>query len=113
MRARLAAHARTLRLHHARSRRRRGPVLAKLKREGTDCFRSPRAWPVQLVNDLQARQPERVTFALAACAGARTSDVWAAHQLPALSAKADLVTMTTGGNDLAFAIIGTCLEVRA
>lgn len=67
------------------------------------CRRSPLAYPV-----LWARSHSASSFAFVACSGARVDDL-VAHQLGALSADTDLVTLSIGGNDAGFGqVMATC-----
>src|SRR4051794_27643415 len=59
--------------------------------DGTDCFRSPFAYPSQLA------AATGLSLTLAACSGATTDDVLN-EQLGLLSADTDYVTITIGGN---------------
>jgi hypothetical protein len=61
------------------------------------CKRSVYAYPY-----LFTQKHPMASFNFVACSGAKTSDL-IAKQLPALSAKTNLVTMTIGGNDIGFA----------
>ncbi len=65
-----------------------------------DCYRSPYGYPA-LIADAQA-----LSLDYQACSGATTADVLD-HQVGALTADTDLVTMTIGGNDLGFADVIT------
>ncbi len=65
-----------------------------------DCYRSPYGYPALIA------QSQGLTLDYQACSGATTSDVLN-HQVGALSADTDLVTMTIGGNDLGFADVIT------
>ena len=73
-------------------------------RDTTTCYRSNLAWPVQLSNSIAAKQGKAVKFTFPACSGAKTADV-RANQLSQVTSKADLVTMTIGGNDLGFSTV--------
>lgn len=64
--------------------------------ESGGCRRSPLAYPV-----LWAHAHPVSSFAFAACSGARADEL-VAHQLGALSAGTDLVTVSIGGNDAGF-----------
>ncbi|MCA1655002.1 MAG: SGNH/GDSL hydrolase family protein [Pseudonocardiaceae bacterium] len=63
------------------------------------CYRSPRAYPVQVA----ARLGASLTFA--ACSGARVPDVL--NQLGSLNAGTGYVTVSVGGNDAGFADVIT------
>lgn len=63
------------------------------------CYRSPKAYPVQVA----ARLGAPLTFA--ACSGARVPDVL--NQLGSLTASTALVTVSVGGNDAGFADVIT------
>ena len=65
-----------------------------------DCYRSPYGYPALIA------QSQGLSLDYQACSGATTSDVLN-HQVGALSADTDLVTMTIGGNDLGFADVIT------
>jgi lysophospholipase L1-like esterase len=68
--------------------------------DGTDCYRSPFAYPSQLA------VAKRLDLTLAACSGATTDDVLN-EQLRLLSADTDYVTITVGGNDVGFRTVIT------
>src|SRR4051794_589756 len=61
------------------------------------CLRGSSGYPAQW-----ARRNDPRSFTNLACGGATTSDVLS-RQIPFLTAKADLVTITIGGNDAGFA----------
>jgi len=68
------------------------------------CARSPHAYPA-----LWAAAHPGVSFAFAACSGARTTDV-INNQLSSLSSSTTLVSITIGGNDVGFSsIMQTCV----
>lgn len=67
--------------------------------DGTSCDRSPEGYPA-----LWAAAHGTASFDLAACSGARTTDVLAS-QLGGLSSATNLVTITIGGNDAGFSTV--------
>jgi lysophospholipase L1-like esterase len=70
--------------------------------DGTDCYRSPFAYPSQLAG------ATRLSLTLAACSGATTDDVLR-EQVNLISAGTDYVTITVGGNDVGFrSVIREC-----
>ncbi|GAA2153376.1 SGNH family lipase [Kitasatospora kazusensis] len=70
-----------------------------------DCHRSSRSYAA-----LWAAEHHPAAFLAAACSGAALQDV-VADQLPRVGADTTLVTLTAGGNDLAFAdAVGACLQ---
>ncbi|HEX9337967.1 MAG TPA: SGNH/GDSL hydrolase family protein [Pseudonocardiaceae bacterium] len=72
--------------------------------DGTSCDRSPEGYPA-----LWAAAHSAASFDLAACSGARTTDVLA-NQLGGLSASTTLVSITIGGNDAGFTtVIEDCI----
>ncbi|WP_238013351.1 SGNH/GDSL hydrolase family protein [Dactylosporangium sp. AC04546] len=71
--------------------------------DGTNCQRSPMAYPVLVKSQLAA-----ATFVFAACGGAKVTDVLNT-QLGSLSATTTHVTVSVGGNDAGFGnVIGRC-----
>ncbi len=68
--------------------------------DGTECYRSPFAYPSLLAGATGLR------LTLAACSGATTADVLA-EQIDAVEAGTDYVTLTVGGNDVGFADVVT------
>jgi lysophospholipase L1-like esterase len=67
------------------------------------CARSPLSYP-----PLWAAEHQPASFTFAACSGATTADVLA-HQISAVGAATDLVTITIGGNDAGFSpVLQTC-----
>lgn len=72
--------------------------------DGTSCDRSPEGYPA-----LWAAAHSTASFTLAACSGAKTTDVLA-NQLGGLSASTTLVSITIGGNDAGFStVIEDCI----
>jgi lysophospholipase L1-like esterase len=72
--------------------------------DGTSCLRSPAGYPA-----LWAAAHNASSFDLAACSGARTSDVLSG-QLGGLNASTTLVSITIGGNDAGFTtVIENCI----
>lgn len=72
--------------------------------DGTSCDRSPQGYPA-----LWSAAHGTASFDLAACSGARTSDV-VSGQLGGLSASTNLVTITIGGNDAGFtSVMENCI----
>jgi lysophospholipase L1-like esterase len=72
--------------------------------DGTSCLRSPQGYPA-----LWAAAHKAAAFNLAACSGARTTDVLSG-QLGGLSASTTLVSITVGGNDAGFTnVIENCI----
>jgi lysophospholipase L1-like esterase len=72
--------------------------------DGTSCDRSPQGYPA-----LWSAAHATASFTLAACSGAKTTDVLN-NQLGGLSATTNLVTITIGGNDAGFTtIIEDCI----
>lgn len=72
--------------------------------DGTSCDRSPEGYP-----GLWASSHSPASFDLAACSGAKTTDVLA-NQLGGLSAATTLVSITIGGNDAGFStVIEDCI----
>jgi lysophospholipase L1-like esterase len=67
--------------------------------DGTSCDRSPQGYPA-----LWSAAHGTASFDLAACSGAKTSDVLSG-QLGGLSASTNLVTITIGGNDAGFTTV--------
>jgi lysophospholipase L1-like esterase len=68
--------------------------------DGTDCYRSPLAYPSQIAAVTGLR------LTLAACSGATTADVLA-KQVDMISDDTDYVTITVGGNDVGFSRVIT------
>ena len=68
--------------------------------DGTDCYRSPFAYPSQIA------AATGLSLTLAACSGATTADVLA-EQVDLISAGTDYVTITVGGNDVGFSRVIT------
>ncbi|HEX4703598.1 MAG TPA: SGNH/GDSL hydrolase family protein [Pseudonocardiaceae bacterium] len=72
--------------------------------DGTSCDRSPEGYP-----GLWAAAHGTSSFTLAACSGAKTSDVLN-NQLGGLNSSTSLVTITIGGNDAGFTtVIENCI----
>lgn len=72
--------------------------------DGTSCDRSPEGYP-----GLWASAHGTASFDLAACSGAKTTDVLS-NQLGGLSAATTLVSITIGGNDAGFStVIEDCI----
>jgi lysophospholipase L1-like esterase len=70
--------------------------------DGTDCYRSPFAYPSLLAGATGLR------LTLAACSGATTADVLD-HQVDLVTPGTDYVTITVGGNDVGFRdVVTTC-----
>jgi lysophospholipase L1-like esterase len=70
--------------------------------DGTNCYRSPFAYPSQLA------AATGLSLTLAACSGATTDDVLN-QQVRRIPRSADYVTITVGGNDVGFAdVIKQC-----
>lgn len=67
--------------------------------DGSGCDRSPEGYPA-----LWSAAHSTASFTLAACTGAKTSDVLN-NQLGGLSSSTNLVTITIGGNDAGFSTI--------
>src|SRR5215469_17260323 len=67
--------------------------------DGTSCDRSPEGYPA-----LWAAAHSAASFDLAACSGAKTTDVLSG-QLGGLSSATNLVTITIGGNDAGFSTV--------
>jgi lysophospholipase L1-like esterase len=67
--------------------------------DGTSCDRSPEGYPA-----LWAAAHNTASFTLAACSGAKTTDV-NSGQLGGLSASTTLVSITIGGNDAGFSTV--------
>ncbi len=67
--------------------------------DGSGCDRSPEGYPA-----LWSAAHSTASFTLAACTGAKTSDVLN-NQLGGLSSSTNLVTITIGGNDAGFSTV--------
>src|SRR5918997_5377727 len=68
--------------------------------DGTDCHRSPFAYPSQVAG------ATRLELTLAACAGATTADVLR-DQISSIDKGTDYVTITVGGSDVGFSRVIT------
>jgi lysophospholipase L1-like esterase len=82
-----------------------GEGLSPFEADSGECHRSPSAYPRLVAAGVGGPQ-----LSFLACTGATVSDVLGAGQLGAMDPKADLVTVTVGGNDAGFVpVVGSCV----